>query len=136
MTQKNNILKIIDNISEEIKQVKKLTTDMLIYNKENETDESKIQFGQIFIDYKKRIISKGNFIAKLTQREFELCEILTSRINEVITYEDICKELYELEIDDSMMISLYTLTSRLRTKVNPVFEIQALRNKGLILSLR
>ena len=65
----------------------------------------------------------------------DLLEILLSRFGQVVSYEQISRELYDLTVDESLKKSLSVAVARLRDRIKKVFRIQIVRSKGYVLNI-
>ncbi|MEQ9115320.1 MAG: response regulator transcription factor [Rickettsiales bacterium] len=89
-------------------------------------------FGDIAFNAKKNIVTKDNSQIKLSDGESRLLSFLLSKINKVVSREEISRHLHNINSR-----SVDVQITRLRNKIeaepkNPVY-LQSIRNKGYIL---
>jgi DNA-binding response OmpR family regulator len=56
-----------------------------------------LAFGDVHVDFKKRVASKGGKVVHLTAREFDLVKLLASHEGDVVTRETILNEVWDYE---------------------------------------
>ena len=109
-----NIMKEISNLNEELKYLKKLTTDKITLNKfiSNELDSILKDFDPSIIDRKSTIIKEANYSTNVDVDEFKEIEKYTimmnkdfnlKRIKDHINYEDLKKNNSELLYSVNLM---------------------------------
>lgn len=133
MEEQKSIDSILDNVLNEIEVVRQLVKNI---KKTNDiTTDTIIMTNDIEINLDARTIKNENYKIKLTQTQMDLFEILLSRLGQVVSYEQISRELYDLTVDESLIKSLRVAINRLRNRIKQVFRIQIVRSKGYILSI-
>lgn len=133
MEEQKSIDSILDNVLNEIEVVQQLVKNI---KKTNDiTTDTIIMTNDIEINLDARTIKNENYKIKLTQTQMDLFEILLSRLGQVVSYEQISRELYDLTVDESLIKSLRVAINRLRNRIKQVFRIQIVRSKGYILSI-
>ena len=109
-----NIMKEISNLNEELKYLKKLTTDKITLNKfiSNELDSILKDFDPSIIDRKSTIIKEANYSTNVDVDEFKEIEKYTimmnkdfnlKRIKDHINYEDLKKNNRDLLFSVNLM---------------------------------
>lgn len=131
--QKSIIDSILDNVLNEINQVQQIVKDIRRTN--NIITDTVIKIDDIEINLDARTIRSKDYKIKLTRTQMDLLEILLSRLGQVVSYEQISRELYDLTVDESLKKSLRVAINRLRDRIKKVFHIQIIRSKGYVLSI-
>lgn len=133
MEKQKSIDSILDNVLCEINQVQQLVKNIKKTN--NIITDTIITINDIEINFDARTIETEDFTIRLTKMQMDLLEILLSRLGQVVSYEQISRELYDLTVDESLRKSLSVAVKRLRDRIKGVFHIQIIRGKGYVLSI-
>lgn len=133
MEKQKSIDSILDNVLCEINQVQQLVKNIKKTN--NIITDTIITINDIEINFDARTIETEDFAIRLTKMQMDLLEILLSRLGQVVSYEQISRELYDLTVDESLKKSLSVAVTRLRDRIKKVFRIQIIRSKGYVLNI-
>lgn len=87
----------------------------------------------LIVDFKgHRVIVKDKTIW-LTNTQNNILEIIYNNKGRVVTYEEIVKEIYQIECDNSLMNLIRRHITSLRKKINRYINIKTIREVGYII---
>ena len=128
----------MDSIRNLLLQIKELLYDLVKYIKENTTEkeievqEEKVQIEKTYVDMDRLILVKNKKIIELTLNEAIVLREFLKEKEALCTYESLCKVLYGYELDEYALNSIRLIVFRLKKKVNSLFKIKNIRNRGFI----
>lgn len=92
------------------------------------------QCGNILMDEAKRVVHVSEVICELTYKEYELLKLLMTRAGEVVTREDIIREVWGTEFaGESRTLDMHIKTLRKKLEESGTM-IKTIRNVGYMIS--
>lgn len=85
------------------------------------------------IDYKEYRILTDKETIYLTRTQNNILQLLYNNKNNIVTYEDIAKEIYNSKYDDLLKNLIKKHISILRKKISKYIEIKTVRDIGYII---
>jgi len=129
----------MDSIRNLLLQIKELLYDLVKYIKENTTEkevevqeDKELQIKKTYVDMDRLILVKNKKIVELTLNEAIVLREFLKEKEALCTYESLCKVLYGYELDEYALNSIRLIVFRLKKKINSIFKIKNIRNRGFI----
>lgn len=127
----------MDEIKNLLIQIKEMLYDLKNFIKEYISareiqEKEKEEENKAVIDMNKLLLKKNGTKVALTLSEAVILKELIKENEKLCTYEFLCNILYGYDLDESAMISIRTSVSRLKKKLEGLYRIKNIRNKGFI----
>lgn len=87
----------------------------------------------LIVDFKGHRVMLKDKTIWLTNTQNNILEIIYNNKNRVVTYEEIVKEIYSTECDNSLISLIRRHITSLRKKINRYINIKTVRGVGYII---